>query len=77
MARGREIELLEQVNHALNIELGITTANYLCVMATKISECLLLFKFKIYNYIIITFEIKIIHVYKYGYSWEKSIIFIK
>ena len=34
--RGQEIELLEQVNNALNIDQGITTTTYLCVMATKI-----------------------------------------
>ena len=67
----------EQVNHALNIDLGITTSICLCVMATKISEYLLLFKFIIYNYIIITFEIKSIHVYKYGYTWQTPIMFIK
>ena len=32
---GQEIELLQQANHASNIDLGITTSICLCVMATK------------------------------------------
>ena len=59
-ARGREIELLEQVNHALNIDLGITTAKYLCVMATNI--CVII----IHNYIWFTFQITCIYVVTLG-----------